>query len=49
MHVIGLMELIGEYEGRELGIFKGSIYGAKDATIEGSLLGFLDGFIDMYP
>ena len=49
MHVIGLMELLGKYEGRELRILEGSTDGTKYATIEGLLIGFLDGLLDMAP
>ena len=46
MHALGLMEILGEYEGKSLNSFEGPTDGTKDVNIEGLLIGFLDGSLD---
>ena len=46
LHTIGLVEILREYEGWELGIFEGSTDGTKYVNIEVLLLGSLDESLD---
>ena len=46
MHVLGWLQILGEYDRRELGLLEGSTYGTEDGNIEGVLVGFMDGSLD---
>ena len=46
VHVLGWLEILGEYEGRELGLLEGSKDKREDGNVEGMLVGFMDGSLD---
>ena len=46
VHVLGWLEILGEYEGKELGLVEGSTEGTEDGNIEGMLVGFMYGSLD---
>ena len=46
MHVLGWLEILGEYDRRELGLLEGSTDGTEDGNIEGVVVGFMDGSLD---
>ena len=46
VHVLGWLEILGEYEGKELGLLEDSTERTEDGNIEGMLVGFMYGSLD---